>query len=119
MNHQIRMHEKSLAKKVFVCEACDHEFGKELELKNHAKVCGGAVASAMGKVKCICGKEYAQSYFRRHRTKCATWNGAHPATEEELPRAPRTACDVCGKWMRRDNLARHLREACPGGEAGP
>ena len=119
VNHRRRIHEKSAARKFFKCEACEQEFGKESELKNHSKVCGGAVASEEGKVKCVCGKHYSKSYFRKHRVKCDAWRDAHPQPEVSPSRAPRTACDVCGKWMRKDNLARHSREACPGGEAGP
>ena len=119
VNHRRRMHEESDAKKLFKCEKCERDFKKKSDLENHAKVCGGAVASAVGRVKCVCGKEYAQSYFRKHRTKCAMWNDAQ-VPEEVItpPRAPRAACDACGAWMRKDNLSRHRKEACPGGEAG-
>ena len=48
-----------------------------------------------------------------------TWKDAHPEEEVAPPRAPRVACDACGHWMRRNNIARHQREACPGSEAGP
>ena len=121
VNHRRCMHEESSAKKIFTCGECSKEFKKESSLLNHAKVCGGAVAAAVGKTRCVCGKEYAKSYFRKHRSKCDAWKDAHPEPEVEVtpPRVPRAACDECGRWMRKDNLARQLREACPGGEAGP
>ena len=119
-NHRRRMHEESDEKKVFKCDKCERDFKKQSDLGNHVKVCGGAVASAVGRVKCVYGREYAQSYFRKHRNKCDAWKDAQQEPEEEItpPRAPRMACDACGQWMRKDNYARHKREACPGGEAG-
>ena len=121
VNHRRRMHEESTAKKLFKCDDCEREFKRESDRRNHAKVCGGATATEVGKVKCVCGKQYSKSYFRKHRNKCDAWKDAHQEEEGAAtpPRAPRTACDACGRWMRKDNLARHLREACPGGEAGP
>ena len=104
---------------MFECNACEGKYKKASDLKNHAKVCGGAKASTAGKVRCVCSKEYSKNYFKVHRKKCDAWKAANPDTEVTPPRAPRTACDACGKWMRRNNLARHLREACPGSEAGP
>ena len=105
--------------RVFICEAHGKDDDED-DLINHAKVCGGAVASAPGRVKCVCGREYSQGYFRKHRGECDIWKNAHPEPEvDPVPRAPRVACDACGRWMRKDNLARHKREACPGGEAGP
>ena len=35
------------------------------------------------------------------------------------PPAARGPCPGCQKIMRKDNMARHIREACPGSEAGP
>ena len=81
------------------------------ELKNHGKVCGGAVASSSDRVKCVCGSEYARTYFRKHRKNCAAWQGQQ-VEEVARPAAARGQCPDCGKWMRKDNLARHKREAC-------
>ena len=119
VNHRRRMHEQSEIKKKFECPECKREFKKESEQKNHAKVCGGAAASVEGKVKCVCGKNYSKTYFRKHRRDCDKWKESHPEVGVTPPRPARKACDACGKWMRRDNIARHVREACPGGEAGP
>ena len=114
VNHRRRIHEVSAAKKVFKCDACGLEVKKQSDLSNHAKVCGGAVASAKGKIKCLCGREYAKSYFARHRKNCDDWKNAHPEAGAPAPLAPRAPCDKCGSWMRKDNLARHMRTACPG-----
>ena len=114
VNHRRRMHEISAAKKMFKCDACGLEVKKQSDLSNHAKVCGGAVASAQGKIKCLCGREYSKSYFAKHRRNCDKWNDAHPDAGAPAPRAPRAPCDKCGRWMRKDNMARHSRESCPG-----
>ena len=66
VNHRRRMHEESTTKKMFKCGDCERDFKKESDLLNHAKVCGVAVAAEVGKVKCVCGKQYAKSFFRRH-----------------------------------------------------
>ena len=73
VNHRRRIHEESAAKKRFECEKCRQSFKKESELKNHGKVCGGAVASTVGRVMCVCGKEYSKSYFWKHRRECVMW----------------------------------------------
>ena len=36
VNHRRRMHEESMAKKMFRCEACENEFKKKSDLVNHA-----------------------------------------------------------------------------------
>ena len=46
------MHEESRVKKNFGCEKCGREC-KKTELKNHGKVCGGAMASSSDRVKCV------------------------------------------------------------------
>ena len=119
MNHQRWMHEESTAKRVFQCEKCERSFKKESEKKNHDKVCGGAVASEVGKVKCVCGGEFEKKYFPRHRQACASWQAQHrEAATPATAVAARGPCPVCGKVMRRDNIARHQRTACPGSVAG-
>ena len=75
VNHRRRTHEESSQKKKFECEKCKLVFNKDSERKNHAKVCGGAEASTVGRVKCVCGMEFSKSYFRRHRQGCAAWQG--------------------------------------------
>ena len=120
VNHRRRMHEESERKKKFKCEACEKVFKKSSELRNHSRVCGGAVANVGENMKCVCGYECAKENFKRHRKICETWKGVHPPeTAVPVRAAPRAPCDVCGRVMRRDNIARHKREACPGGEAGP
>ena len=47
------MHEESRVKKKFGCEKCGRECKKTSELKNHGKVCGGAMASSSDRVKCV------------------------------------------------------------------
>ena len=111
VNHRRRMHEESKVKKKFVCEKCGKECKKASELKNHGKVCGGAVASSSDRVKCVCGSEYARTYFRKQRKTCAAWQGQQ-VEEVARPAAARGQCPDCGKEMRKDNLARHKREAC-------
>ena len=112
VNHRRRMHEESTEKKKFKCEKCMNEYKKESELINHRKVCGGAVASVAGRVRCACGKEYSKSYHRKHRANCAAWQGQ--SVEVAAPAAARAPCPKCARVMRKDNLARHIREACPG-----
>ena len=120
VNHKRRMHEESDVKKKFECGECKGVFKKASDLKNHSKVCGGAVAEVAGNVRCICGLEMGKSSFKSHRKDCLTWQNAHPPEVAAAARAaPRGPCDVCGTWMRKDNVARHKRTACPGGEAGP
>ena len=112
VNHRRRMHEESALKKVFGCGKCENVFKKASELRNHLKVCGGAVASVVGRVRCVCGKEYSKDYHRKHRKNCAAWLGQE--VQEVVPAAARGPCPKCGKVMRKDNLARHIREACAG-----
>ena len=122
VNHRRRMHEESAAKKTFECEACKMVFKKLSESKNHAKVCGGAVPSAAGRVMCICGSEYSKSYIARHRRACVGWQNRDQqpaATAAAAAAAPRGPCPNCGAVMRKDNIARHGRTACPGSVAGP
>ena len=78
-NHRRRMHEESEKKKVFNCAQCLTEFKKKSELSNHTKVCGGKEASAKGRVRCRCGKEFSKSYFSRHKNQCPVWLGGQPA----------------------------------------
>ena len=111
VNHRRRMHETSRLKKKFECVRCKEEFMSEANLLNHKKVCGGAVASAEGRKRCLCGKEYSAGYMRTHRKKCTAWiadQAASPPTAAAP--APRTNCPTCGKLMRKDNLARHLKD---------
>ena len=144
VNHRRRTHEESAAKKSFECDKCKRSFKKVSELKNHDKVCGGAVASSSDRVMCVCRKEYSKNYFRRHRRDCAEWQrqqqppaaaappaaappaapaaappAAPAAAPPAAPAARRGPCPDCGKLMRKDNIARHQREACPGSVAGP
>ena len=120
VNHRRRTHEQSSARRIFECEKCKRTFGKESERVNHAKICGGAEASAEGRVKCVCGKELSKGYFRKHRRICAAWTAQQGAAAEEVvPAAARGPCPDCGRIMRRDNIARHSRTACPGSVAGP
>ena len=117
VNHRRRMHEVSNQKKLFRCKKCDLEVDKEASLRNHMKVCGGAKASVVGRKRCVCGKEYSESYFRRHRNSCAAW----AASQTEDPPAParrweRVTC-VCGASVSKTNLARHKRRACLSSEA--
>ena len=112
VNHRRRTHDEvSKLKKKFECAKCKEIFMSESNLLNHKKVCGGAVASVEGRRRCICGKEYSVNYLRTHRKKCAAWiadQAANPPTAADP--APRTNCPTCGKLIRNDNLARHLRE---------
>ena len=120
VNHRRRMHEESAAKKTFECEKCKIAFKRESERKNHKKICGGAVASSKDRMMCVCGKEYSKSYFRKHRQNCAAWIGQQQAVAVAAPAAARRgACPDCGVYMRKDNMARHARTACPGSVAGP
>ena len=120
VNHRRRMHEESVAKKTFKCDKCERAFKRESERKNHKKVCGGAVASLNERVMCVCGKEFSKSYFRKHRQNCATWQDQQPAVAVAAPvAAKRGACPYCGLNMRKDNMARHAKTACPGSVAGP
>ena len=71
VNHRRRIHhEVSKQKKMFRCKKCDLKVDKEASLRNHMKVCGRAKASVPGGKRCVCGKEYSKSYFRRHRNSC-------------------------------------------------
>ena len=120
VNHRRRMHEESVAKKKFECVKCRTVFNKASELKNHGKVCGGAVASSSVRVMCVCGKEYSKNYFRKHRGSCAAWQAQRQEEEPAgRPAMQRVPCPGCGTIMRKDNLSRHRGTACPGGEAGP
>ena len=133
VNHRRRMHEELKEKKVFKCPGCLEEFKKQASLSNHEKVCGGAGAAPLGRVRCACGKDYSKSYFARHLKQCPAWLTAPAPTTPLAPVAPgrvararRAArpavlsnCSKCGKRMRRDNVARHQKEACPGSETGP
>ena len=121
VNHRRRMHEMSTMKRSFKCDKCELEVKSEASLKNHKKICGGAVASSAGRRKCVCGKEYSESYFRKHRKSCAAWTESQDeaSSPETAPprRWPKTTC-VCGALVTKTNLARHKSEACPGGEPG-
>ena len=124
VNHRRRMHEESALKKTFECNECKQIFKKASERKNHQKICGGAEASAKDRRKCVCGVEYSKSYFRVHRQRCEIWKAqqqpiAGAPVEQAPPAAPTAPCPGCGKTMRKDNLARHQRTACPGSVAGP
>ena len=117
VNHRRRIHELSDQRKKFRCQKCELEFDSEASLKNHLKVCGGAKASAPGRRRCVCGKEFSDGYFRRHRNRCAMW--ATSQTEEPPAPArqrPRVTC-TCGATVLKTNHARHIKEACPSGEA--
>ena len=119
VNHRRRIHEVSSAKKTFECEKCQEVFKKELERKNYSKVCGGATASAKDRRKCICGKEYSKGYFRKHSQVCAVWLAQQQPPPPARAAAPVAPCPECGRIMRKDNMARHARTACPGSVAGP
>ena len=119
VNHRRRIHEESEAKKTFKCERCAREFKKESEKKNHARVCGGAMASEVGKVRCVCGGEYEKKSFPKHRRNCARWQEQQGAASAAPAPAARGPCPDCGNIMRRDNIARHQRTACSGSVAGP
>ena len=120
VNHRQRMHEESAAKKTFESNKCKLVFKRESERKNHKKVCGGAAASSTDRVMCMCGMEYAKSYFRRHRQNCTAWRGQQQAAAGAVPAAAkRGACPGCGVVMRKDNMARHPKNACPGSVADP
>ena len=113
--HRRRIHEVSVLKKSFECEACKMKFQQEANLWNHMKVCGGAEASGDERRKCVCGRDFAKSYISKHKKKCLR---ALAAREEEVVRQPRVykgekmVCD-CGREMTKSNHARHKREACP------
>ena len=71
---------------------------------------------------CVCGSEYSKSYIARHRRACVGWqnrNQQPAATAAAAAPAPRGPCPNCGAVMRKDNIARHGRTACPGSVAGP
>ena len=116
--HRRRMHEVSVRKKEFKCEDCEEVFGQEANMLNHRKVCSGVVASSKERRKCACGKEYSKTYFPRHRRVCPV--GVEEVVQERprVYRGKRVVC-VCGVEMAATNLARHKREVCPYGEAGP
>ena len=116
------MHEQSALKKSFECSKCKQIFKQESGMKNHAKICGGAVASDAGKRKCVCGREYSRGYFPKHSKTCAEWLAAQQVVAAPVARraptatggATRVPCDGCGRIMRRDNLARHKEQVCAG-----
>ena len=78
--HRRRIHEVSVAKRIFQCE-CGRRFNQEANLKNHRRKCGDVVEAP------------------------------------RVYRGERGPCPQCGKVMARTNIARHIREACVGGEA--
>ena len=55
VNHRRRTHEESADKRKFEYKKYEQVFKKESVRRIHAKVCGGAVASAAGRMKCVCG----------------------------------------------------------------
>ena len=123
VNHRRRMHEASALKKTFKCSRCAQVFTRESDLKNHAKICGGAEASDAGRRKCVCGKEYSRGYFRKHSSRCAEWLAAQEVvapTVAPVAAPARTGgarlepCDDCGRVMRKDNIARHKGHHCTG-----
>ena len=118
--HRRRMHEVSGKKKEFVCEECEEVFRQEANLLNHKKVCEGAPARGAGRRKCVCGRDFAKSYFGKHRRTCAVAVDAVAAVQARAPRVykgKKTVCE-CGRELAKTNLARHKREACPLGDAG-
>ena len=125
VNHRRRIHEVSALKKTFKCVKCNQVFTRESDLINHTKICGGAVASDAGKRRCVCGKEYSKGYFRKHSSRCAEWIAAQEVLAPGVAPVPAPApartggarivpCDDCGRLMRKDNIARHKAQACPG-----
>ena len=110
VNHRRRMHERSELKKTFECKRCKLVFVQQSNLLNHAKICGGAVAPGKDRRACLCGKDYSKGYFPKHSRQCDVWlaaqAGANPRLYKDYP--------LFGRNMRKDNVARHIREACPG-----
>lgn len=123
VNHRRRMHEESALKKKFGCGKCGMVFKQDANLMNHEKIClasGEVEVGAIGgnRRMCVCGKDFAKSYYARHKKRCQV--EGEVVEEEQQPRvarvykSKRAVCSGCGKELSATNMAKHKREACPG-----